>query len=453
MVLLAVGATWFGRRPLAEFSIRRYLAANGVPAQIRAEQVGGNTLVFDDVRLGPHDAPDLVARRITLTLGGTPLKTHVTAIRLDGTLLRIRLRDGGVSFGSLDRLIPAGRSTRFPAVAVTVVDGTTLIDTPAGALLGRIAAGGRLDRDFRATLRTIPASLQAAGCRGLAGPIAVVLTTAATDFAVRAGGGVDAAGCAAAATPRLDWTATLRAPISLARLTARVDARLAPLTAGPVAAGAPSRLRIDAAGPPDRLGGTWHLASAQVGVGRDVAATVAADGRFDWSKGSPVAVAGTLAAGRLATPSLAAALAMPPGLPAVVAALLDRAASATRTLDLRATFAAALGEQIAAHVTSADATGAGGARFRFAGDAAAGTAGQTATVGGRLAWSGGGLPGGHLDVAHLGPASAGWRGSGRLTLAPWRAGDGIIAVRGAGFDLAGGDLVTSGRVLLSSAFA
>ena len=452
--VLLSSAAWFGRLPLAHTALRQMLAAKGIDAQFSVTEAGSDGLVLDDVRLGSHKAPDFVARRMTVDLDWSPwsaLVPVVTSVRLDAPMLRLRIGPDGIGFGSLDRLIPAGRSTRFPAVALTIVGGSVDMTTPAGAVAGQVEASGRLDRDFRAVLQTLPAPLGSGDCRVEAGPAMMTLTTLATRFAARGSGSLVDLNCGGAVVPQVHWTGNFAAPLTLATLAGGARLLLSPASLGAVRSRAPLSVRLDGGGTRNRLGGTWRMDGGRLGTARDSIAVLKGDGRFDWASGGDgVGASGSVSAHGIMSQTLVAALGQK--LPGVAAALAARMAAAARSVDGHADIAATIGRQISVRVLAADLTG-GGARLGFVPTGDSGWSPGLATVDGAVHLGGGGLPDMRLDLDRLSWTPTAAQGHGRLVVAPWRGGGGRIAVPGLAFGLANGAIGLSGRVIVSSPVA
>ena len=446
IVLIAGLAIWLQRAPVTDLVVRRYLAANGVSAQARTSRVGSKRLVFDDVRLGPAGAPDLTARRMTLDLGWSRLTPAVRAVRIDGAQLRMRAGAGGVSFGSLDRLIPPGRSTRFPAIGLGAPGAIIRVATPAGELTWRVDASGRLDRDFRAVARLQPVALRRADCRATSAAATVVVSTAATTFDMAATGRMTGIACRGAAAPRLDWRATLAAPLSLATLRAEAALTIAPSRWQALHSGI-ATASAAVAGRPGALTGSWRLHGVDAGTERDHAAAFNGTGALAERRGGAVRLTGTAAATGITSMTAIAAVPATRAWPSLAVRLVDQFRRAARSIDATAQFAADLGTSPAVRLTSARATGASGMQLSFAGPGIGWTPAAT-SVDGHFDLGGGGLPAAHADVATVAGES---RGS--FEIAPWRAGDDALTVGGGRFIVASTRLRISGNVLLSSAVA
>ena len=445
LVVFGLTAMWVERASVTDAAVRGYLAAKGVEAAAKTVAVGRNQLIFDQVRLGPQAAPDLTARRIVIDFKWSAFRPLIAGVRLDGAKLKMHADAGGVSFGSLDMLIPPERSTRFPALRVDAADVAITLKTPAGTIDARIDAAGQLDRDFRATGRTAAVALRWASCNASIPEARFTITTAARDFAVAAKGGLVGADCHGVISPAAAWTLAVGAPVALTRLSAR--ARLTADWASAVGTTL-SDLALDAAleGPPAGLHGHWAASVAGLAHGPDQSGRTDATGSFRFAPAGAVTVDASVAARGLQPATLIALLPSRVGLPTLAAKLVARAGTALQRVDLTAHIDADIGGVTRVRVTDLAATGAGAAAVRLTGDGIEWTPNAT-RFDGRLTVRGGGLP--VIDLIGVGTASG---GHGLITIGPWRDGGDALALTSGRFDVIGGHTTATGTVRLSSGF-
>lgn len=445
IVGLGLSAMWVGRAPVTDVAVRRFLAAKGVEAAAKTVAVWRNRLVFDDVRLGPEAAPDLTARRIVIDFKWSAFRPLIAGVRLDGAKLKMRADAGGVSFGSLDRLIPPDRSTRFPALQVDAADAVIMLLTPAGTIDARIDATGQLDRDFRATGRTAAIALRWANCNATIPDARFTINTAGRDFAVAAKGRLVGGACHGATAPAAAWTLAVGAPIALTQLSARASLTAAQASAvGTTLSG----LALDAAleGPPAGLHGHWAASLAGLAHGPDRAGRTDAAGSLQLAAGGAAHFDAAVAARGVQSGTLRTLLPSRGGLPTLAAKLVARADSALRRVDLTAHIDADVGRVTRVHVTDLAATGAANVIVRLTGGGIEWTPDAT-TFDGRVTVRGGELP--MIDVAGAGTASG---GHGLITVGPWRDGGDALALTSGRFDVIGGHATATGTVRLSSGF-
>ena len=449
MALLVAGlvlvALWIGRAPVTDFAVRRYLAANGVDAAFETVAAGRHRLMLDRVRLGSKNAPDLTARRIVIDIDWSAMRPVVAGVRLDGAMLTMRADANGVSFGSLDRLIPPGRSTRFPALRLDAADAAVALLTPAGRIDARIDAAGRLDRDFRAVARTAPFTLRTADC-GATAPVAnLILTTAARDFTVTGHGRLVAAACRRATTPSVDWKITIAAPLALTRLNGKV--RLTSPEAS-IAGSALSGIAIDALleGPPAALHGRWSASVGKLTRGPDRAGPASAAGTLAFTKGGAMRAGATVAVRDIRPGSLIALLPARARLPALANKLIDRAGNTLQQVDLTAQVDFGIDGGPHIHVTNVEAAGADGAKLRLTGGIE--WTEKAMTFASRVSVRGGKLP--DIDIDGAGTADG---GHGVVMIGPWHDGGDALELTGGRFDWTAGRVTAKSRLRLSSAFA
>lgn len=443
VVGLAAIALWAERAPVTDVAVRRYLAANGVDAAAETVAVGRHQLVFDHVRLGPRAAPDLTARRIVIDLSWSAFVPAVAGVRLDGAALRVRADASDVSFGSLDKLIPPGRSTRFPALRVDAADAAILLMTPVGTIDARIDASGRLDRDFKATGQVAPVTLRWGGCVVTVPDAHITMTTVARDFNVTGQGRLLDATCRGAAAPAAKWQVAVAAPLALTRLAGK--GRLTAATASAVNTTF-AGVALDAAleGPPAALHGRWNASLAGLVRGPDLAERMIAAGTLTLARGSVAHVDATVATRGVRPATVIAMLPPPTGLPTLAAKLVTLAGAALQRVDVTTRVSADFDRAWHVQVADLDAAGAGGATLHLTGSGIDWTD-RGIGLGGRVTVRGGGLPA--IDFTGTGTASGG-RGTG--SAGPWRDGSDALLLTGSRFDVTTQRIAAAGTLRLSS---
>ncbi|WP_241659758.1 intermembrane phospholipid transport protein YdbH family protein [Sphingomonas glacialis] len=168
VLLVAIVATlWLARKPVAEHFIDDALAARGIPARYEIERIGLRTQRLTNLSLGDPRRPALRADwvEVDTSLGFTG--ASVSAIRVGPVALRATLAGGKVSFGVIDRLLPAssGKPFALPAIDLGVADGRIDLATPHGPVVVHLTGAGRLDDGFAGTLGAAAARLDFGDCR------------------------------------------------------------------------------------------------------------------------------------------------------------------------------------------------------------------------------------------------------------------------------------------------
>ena len=127
---------WLYRTSLVTQYIDRALTQRGVQAQYEIVDIGLGTQRLTNVVLGDPASPDLIIRDleigIALQLDGPRIVTvRAEGVRLDGRLVNNRL-----TFGAVDRLIPADDGTPFslPDIQLSLRKASARIETPWGRI-------------------------------------------------------------------------------------------------------------------------------------------------------------------------------------------------------------------------------------------------------------------------------------------------------------------------------
>lgn len=415
LALAAGGGLWLSRVPIATRVIDDALAKKQVPARYRIADLGLGRQRLTDVVIGDPAHPDLTADWIEtqtdLTLSGPKL----IGFRAGHVRLSARLRDGRVSLGAIDRLLPppssSGAPFSLPALHADIADAAVALDTPYGPVALRVSGRGQLDDGFRGRIRAQAPSLATGGCRIRALDADVAVRVTAT--APRLAGPARAAAIACAGTMAQRATARLDVGLSpaLDRWFGRIDLAAANVATGGVAleqVHGTTRFRGDA----DRTTGvaTVEAAQALAASARSGAASWTGQWRLD---GARATLAGRLDAqhvalvaplrARLASVGTAAA-----GLP--VAPLLEGAmrdaARAAGDLHVDADLALSTGTPTLLTIERATVAAASGARAALA--AGSVTIGHPGGVqlAGRMTLGGGGLPGVALRLDQPTPGGA-----------------------------------------------
>ena len=167
LVLLALLVAWTQRRPIASDFIDRELARRHVRASYEVKRIGFRTERLENLVIGDPKSPDLTARWVEVELSWGLRRPKVTLITARGVRLNARLaKDGKISFGEIDRLLPppSGLPFRFPDQDVDVADSTIRFDTPAGRVGIALEGKGNLADGFRGRMAAAAHRLDLGGC-------------------------------------------------------------------------------------------------------------------------------------------------------------------------------------------------------------------------------------------------------------------------------------------------
>src|SRR6476646_6096285 len=151
LLLVAIGAVWVERRPIATYYLKGEFQRRGVRASYHLDRVGLRTQEVSNLVIGNPGRPDLVARFAHIE---TRLKWNgnfdVYRIVARGVRLRGRLIHGRVSWGQIDKLMPPPSNKPFalPDFVLDVADSTISLATPFGPLGFALEGNGKLSGGF-----------------------------------------------------------------------------------------------------------------------------------------------------------------------------------------------------------------------------------------------------------------------------------------------------------------
>ncbi|MEL0252371.1 MAG: hypothetical protein VW935_10555, partial [Novosphingobium sp.] len=165
---VGLGGVWLARNAIADRIIVGQLKSYGVPATYQIESIGPGSEALRNVVVGDPRNPDLTIERVEVGIRyglGVP---YVGTVRLIAPRIYGQLQDGRLSFGSLDKVLYAPRADdkpfSIPRLDLRVEDGRGLLLTPAGMVGLAIEGRGRLDDGFVGTLAAVAPRLSGNGC-------------------------------------------------------------------------------------------------------------------------------------------------------------------------------------------------------------------------------------------------------------------------------------------------
>ena len=166
VVLIAGGAVWVMRKDIADNFIASQLDTMGVPARYEVVSIGPSEQVIRNLSIGDPRNPDLTVEEIRVRTRldwGVPGIGRITLVRprLYGTM-----RDGSISFGSLDKVLFTGGEEPFsmPDYDVRIVDGRGLVVSDLGRVGVKLEGAGPLRGGFKGELAAVAPKLAVAGC-------------------------------------------------------------------------------------------------------------------------------------------------------------------------------------------------------------------------------------------------------------------------------------------------
>ncbi len=157
----AVVAVWSYREPIARDAIDDYLAARGVPASYDIRAIETRRQRLEHIRIGNPAHPDLTADWAEIDVGPSLSGLTVKAVRAGGVRLRGRLVQGGLTLGTVDRLLPArsGAPFRLPDIDLSLEDARMRLDTPYGQIGAKVDGQGDLRGGFEGKLALVAPTL------------------------------------------------------------------------------------------------------------------------------------------------------------------------------------------------------------------------------------------------------------------------------------------------------
>lgn len=166
LLLSVVAVAWFARERIAGNIIEEQLDALGIDATYDIERVGGTRQVVSNLVVGNPQHPDFTAEQVSVILRyrfGAPVIGRIELVkpRLFGTL-----RDGQLSFGTLDPLIftDSGEPPSLPDLDVKITDGRGLIASDMGPIGIKLEGEGEIDSGFAGIVAVAAPALSTGGC-------------------------------------------------------------------------------------------------------------------------------------------------------------------------------------------------------------------------------------------------------------------------------------------------
>ncbi|WP_245708368.1 YdbH domain-containing protein [Sphingomonas palmae] len=166
LALAAMGGVWLSRVPIATRVIDRELARKGVPARYHISDLGFGRQRLSDVVIGDPAHPDLVADWVETRTDVGLHGAHLIGVRAGRVRVRGRVRDGRLSLGALDRLIPkgSGGAPTLPALDLSLADGAMRLETPYGVAGISLSGSGMVNDGFDGRYAVVASRLAQGTC-------------------------------------------------------------------------------------------------------------------------------------------------------------------------------------------------------------------------------------------------------------------------------------------------
>jgi hypothetical protein len=167
LLVVAVAVVWTQRRPIASDILAREMEKRGVQATYDVDRVGLRTQQISNLVIGDPRRPDLTARvaqvQMRFRWNG---RFEIYRVVARGVRLNGKLVGGRVSWGQLDKLLPApsGKPFELPDIAVDVADTSISLATPFGPLGVAVEGVGNLTGGFKGRLAAASPRLAPGRC-------------------------------------------------------------------------------------------------------------------------------------------------------------------------------------------------------------------------------------------------------------------------------------------------
>ncbi len=158
---------WTQRRPIARNVIDDYLADHGVKARYDIVDVGTERQRIENIVVGDPARPDLIVKWAEVDVKTALLGVTVTGVRASGVRVRGTLVNGKLSFGALDKLRSksTGEPSTLPDIELGVEDARAVVDTPFGRIGSRIDGKGNLAHSFGGQVALVSKHVSSAACQ------------------------------------------------------------------------------------------------------------------------------------------------------------------------------------------------------------------------------------------------------------------------------------------------
>ena len=169
-LVVAVAIVWIERRPIASQFLEREFERRGVEGSYHLDRVGFRTQEVSNLVIGDPKHPDLVARfaqiQMRLRWNGS---FEVYRIVARGVRLRGRMKNGRVSWGQVDKLLPPPSDKPFalPNFVLDVADSQIALVTPFGPLGIALQGNGKLSGGFKGKVALVSPRLDPGRCQAL----------------------------------------------------------------------------------------------------------------------------------------------------------------------------------------------------------------------------------------------------------------------------------------------
>ena len=167
VLVLMILAAWLLREDIADDFIASQLEELGLPATYDVAEIGPARQAIENVVIGDPQRPDMTIERVEVMIVRRGFSPQVSQVRLIRPRAWGVLRDGRVSFGSLDPLLYGegdDEPFRLPDLDLAIEDGRGLIESGHGPLAFKLSGEGPLRDGFAGELAATASRLAVADC-------------------------------------------------------------------------------------------------------------------------------------------------------------------------------------------------------------------------------------------------------------------------------------------------
>jgi translocation and assembly module TamB len=167
LLTLALLLLWTQRKPIARAVIERQLHDRSIAARYDIKAIGTAQQRLEHISLGDPKNPDLTAEWAEIDTVPSLSGVSVKAVRAGGVRLRGQLVGGVLSWGEVDKLIPAstGGPFRLPDIDVELADARMRLDTPYGPVGATVNGKGNIASSFVGKVAVVLPQGSVGGCR------------------------------------------------------------------------------------------------------------------------------------------------------------------------------------------------------------------------------------------------------------------------------------------------
>ncbi len=280
--LIALAVAWAERASIARSFIDDALTSKGVAARYQITQIGLSTQRLETISIGDPMHPDLEADWIEVDTSNYLAGGAVNAVRAGGVRLHGSMREGQLSLGAIDKLLPPPSNTPFklPDLPITINRAQMRLDSDWGAIGIGAAGKGNLASAFRGHLAVAAPRLAQGDCRATALLIESDVTVDHRRPAFKGPAKAAEIACAGVTARTAQFALDAGLSEDLSRWFGNAGGEVAAVS-GQGFVGKAAKIDSDFAGNSVRTGGKVNLALASLAGAQFTGGATALSGNFD----------------------------------------------------------------------------------------------------------------------------------------------------------------------------